>query len=480
MTSKLVIDRLRSTLEDLESLELNSKLSSLSPAAEENAQVDPHILETYECTRDEYLRRRIVQSYLEQLETYDSDKFDAPEIPPERVSELDQRQRRVLAETQSSADLIQSYRNQLKLRFASFQTKKCHLERMVNEMEKDGSADDSDVEDVDEASMKEQEQELVFLKQRVAALRAEASATKSTIAPAEKRVVTAREEFESALTRAKELTNVASLRDFDELKKINAEISRQEAEWEDNASLYESLTNIIEELGGVRIISVSKGSDDRISFTVGISNEHQVKIGLERVVKKPVHNKNDMKVTSAELLTPSIVELSVLGNEQAVRLDIPRLSDLVGLADGLAPGENLRFVLHEACSRVNAIHRRAEDLLKLQSEAITKIGKIVPSNSFGGHDQEIVCTLEEERIAIVLRLTPDCPIVQDSVHIQQLVEIGGWDEAVVQSMMNELRSKQFQSPLQVVAALKEHVCGLVARGIKLPPTPSLPSRMGNN
>ena len=72
--------------------------------------------------------------------------------------------------------------------------------------------------------------------------------------------------------------------------------------------------------------------------------------------------------------------------------------------------------------------------------------------------QEIVCSLNYAQMTAVLRLTPDCPVAPDSAYLDQLVGLGGWDAAVVDSIRQTVsRQQPYSSPVAIVRALKQEI-----------------------
>jgi hypothetical protein len=147
------------------------------------------------------------------------------------------------------------------------------------------------------------------------------------------------------------------------------------------------------------------------------------------------------------------------------------------------PGNQaLQFCIREAVGRIAVTQARAEDLSQLQELALTKIGRIGATtgsackDSFGGLDQEVVCSFNEQ-LTVVLRLTPDSPMVRGSVYIDQIVGLGGWDHLVVEQLKDMINHQQFGSPVRLIRAFQSELERLQSEeGLVLPGTPTLPSR----
>jgi hypothetical protein len=127
-------------------------------------------------------------------------------------------------------------------------------------------------------------------------------------------------------------------------------------------------------------------------------------------------------------------------------------------------------------ARIRIHKARVQELTALRKEYLTKIGKLYhPADSFGGRDQEIVCSLPEG-VTVVLRLTPDCPMVTGSVRVDQIVGVGGWDEGVIESLKATVNMSMCRGPLGMMKVVMAEIQRLQTDGMALPKTPTLPQR----
>lgn len=185
-------------------------------------------------------------------------------------------------------------------------------------------------------------------------------------------------------------------------------------------------------------------------------------------------------------------------------LTVPPMDDLVKLSANLEPIHDLRFVIRETMSRVRTLTTRVDELVRLRSKYLTKITDMPSSSSslvvasssssvggnssniganrlnygHGGDDQEVVCSLNSG-ITAVLHLTTDCPMLNGSAYIHQIVGMGGWDNGCLKRMRTRVNNKKSRGPLEVMDALVEEI-GRVEReeGIHIPRTPVFPRRKG--
>ena len=179
-------------------------------------------------------------------------------------------------------------------------------------------------------------------------------------------------------------------------------------------------------------------------------------------------------------------------------------------------GENLRVVLREILARITMVKERVEMFTKLQQEPVV-VATIGPfctttSNSVSStttttmlHDQEVVCSLNDPPMTMVLRCTGNCPLMDDSIYIDQLHGIGsGWgdipsrihEKLLPQSQRSSstendgggaatatldatknMKQYRFRTPLDIIHAVREEVqlC-MHQQQFVLPDTPRLPIR----
>jgi hypothetical protein len=150
---------------------------------------------------------------------------------------------------------------------------------------------------------------------------------------------------------------------------------------------------------------------------------------------------------------------------------VPHLDDLVRLTEQMAPAESIRFVLAEAMGRLSILQARAVEFAALSDLVTTlQIGEYTcgtaDDNGFGGDDQDVTCTIptglsvgKKQLVKVVLRLTPDCPLVQGSVYIDQMLVQGGDDskattDAAFETLTNDMNAKRFASPVELMQAVR--------------------------
>ncbi|KAI2505192.1 hypothetical protein MHU86_9280 [Fragilaria crotonensis] len=187
---------------------------------------------------------------------------------------------------------------------------------------------------------------------------------------------------------------------------------------------------MIEKLTGITILSVTNAEDGKaIILVVQLLGVHELEFRLEPDPRR----QSNLRIQSAKFLTSTIVRGASVDNTSQVELRIP--------------------------------------------EYLTKIGALHHSgHSFGGEDQEIVCSINEG-VTVVLRLTPDCPIGDGSAYLDQIVGVGGWDQGILEGLRERVNDARHRSPVKLMDSLKDELSRLQEIGsISLPTTPTMPTR----
>jgi hypothetical protein len=312
-------------------------------------------------------------------------------------------------------------------------------------------------DDVDDQALADQDAELVALQARKAALAKELRAVQDENLRVEK-----------SLAKKKTL-----LEGYDvDLSKVEAESGELEeavARVQEMKAFYQDMIALTEKLSGIQLEDVRQENEHDIVVQLRLLSDHLVDFHLEPAPQNALRLANVQFQTSTTLQGPSPADKSL----QRVSLSIPSMDDLVAYSmQQLEPGEDLRFVVLETVGRISAAQARVGELVRLQSIALTQIGTATETNY-----QEVVCSLIEAPITIVLRLTLDCPLLDGSVFVDQLVGVGGWDGSVLESIRTNLQAVQWARPTDVVIWLQSELRRLESEaGVVFPQTPKLPVR----
>ena len=187
------------------------------------------------------------------------------------------------------------------------------------------------------------------------------------------------------------------------------------------------------------------------------------------------------KLETSTIITDSIHDINKIinGKSYNVSMEIPPLDDLVSLSQNLKPLDSTRFILRETMARIRSISQRVDMLAQLKDKYLTKVTNPMKNKvkfGYGGEYQEVICSLPCQ-ITVVLRLTCDCPLLDGSVYIHQIVGVSGWDKKCLERMQKKINSKRWRNPIDVMDALDEEIERLLLEeGVCLPKTPTLPMK----
>ena len=450
--------QLRDTLEQLQAYTLPSKFSDTGTTAAAAAALSDDIVNRYQHARNSYLQKRMQEVFYEHLASFDGQDFAFPNIPTEEEKQL-LRERRLRAQQALKETAVQVNQQFLELKYSyeALVDQRQDLVKRVQDMEEsvfepnDNFQDSEEEEDtLEEGQLAAQEQRLATLRHRRAELEAELA-----------QIRTETEQKQHLLTKQQHPQRVLSPTTVAELEQDNTKIVelREMTDW------YDTMRGVLEELSGIKIITVDAAEEQVTILNVMLLESYQVMIGLKS------DGRDALLVTTAQF--SSSVQVSV---DDSLELTVPALDDLVQICSTLGPVEDLRFLLRETMARLRIHQARVQELTTLRKLYLTKIGTLHHSvDSFGGQDQEVVCSLQEG-VTVVLRLSPDCPLVTGSVKLDQIVGIGGWEEHVIESLKMTVNSHMCRGPLEMMEILTGEIKRLQSDGMVLPKTPTLPQK----
>jgi predicted nucleic acid-binding Zn-ribbon protein len=472
------IQDLAEALQSLESFELPPQFQST------NIPVDTALLERYQQAREQYLKRRIIQSYLSVVQQFDGKGFPNVETPTqEQWKELHAKRDQVRAQVQGLIQQIQIRVPQLQAQYMTLQSRQAEMQQVLKDLQEHQSQEENDDttmdviptdEDISEEELQAQESELEELQQR----KVEILQQIQNVQQSNTRIQMELQKKASQLRALNIDPENITPELLASLKERQAKEAEENAKWKDIIDFYDGLRQVLEELSGMKIIKVERGTDGLL-MQVQFQPNHTLQIHLT------ASSKTSLRVSKAHWVTPTLLEGPA--NAQGIvafSMNIPPVDDLVRLAAPLAPGDDLRFLLHQSLARVSVFTRRVQELSILQQQPglLMRMGQAYyDPHGFGGQDQEIICSLNDSLISVVLRLGPECPIMPHSVTIAQLVGMGGWDTHVLQDVQKaveaSLDDRTSASPVQVIGLLKETLVQWQLQGkLHMPVTPKLPQR----
>eukprot|EP00985_Skeletonema_marinoi_P019208 scaffold10932_cov136-Skeletonema_marinoi.AAC.1 len=530
--------KLQAAVKDLQSTQLNLPQNHhRSNNNKENATnttnttpfTNPHLLQNYKSARQTYIEQRTTELFLDHLQQYNATthtlSLPAPVDPSER-SALQSRQTEILANIQETMESVNGGMQEVKVKYAAFEEKREEFVQIVEGMERQRiimSDDDhmdeeeEDGEEITEQDVAEQQDHLHQLQQRKLDLENRLRSVQAQIVDVEddchrtKQVVnevrekTGRKPLDwSGFTE-----NENGGTDVEYICNVDNEIvelQEKAAELKQSSDFYDGIRELMEELGGVKILSSSacEQEEDGFTLTLKLLGSHLLDIRLKK--SSSVGGGESLFVASAKLTTPttfpmpesqpetmtedtenltetinqslSNVSLSkIMSQKQTVSIVIPPLDDLVKWSRSLESSQGIRFVLVETMARIRTLDARVAELTHLRQNYAAQVYDIetnLESAQFGGAEQEVVCAINEG-ITVALRLTVDCPLVPGSVYISELFGVGGWEEEKLAALKKVVEERRCKGPVEVMEVMvKEIRRRRHEEGWAIPLTPSLP------
>ena len=466
------MEAIRSELDRLKQLE-TQLLSQASWANEGSPRslVDSALIQRYEEARDLYLQRRLENLLVDHIATYQPDDeeepFEFPHVDDEEEAQaLEGRHAKALAKLQTSLDLIQEQVTKLKATKEAVAVRRQELEHMIQDLDGDDEEmGDDDNDTVDDAA--NQQERIEELQQRKARLQEELAKIQQETKEAQERALHKQEQLAILQNPQEDLS--AQEQKIEELREMKL--------------FYDSLREVLEELGGVKILQVEEDSIKRnLILTLSFYEEYHVQVELE------VYRKVFLKVVHAQWISDPLVypaaenasEETIIGKEKKKDdffLTMDALDDLVRVAKTtLGPPHDIRFVVRETLARIRIAQERVEELEILRRHVLTKV--------HGGN--QVVCSLNEG-LVIIIRL------YERFIRLDKIVGVGGWDEQttkMIQTSVSERLEKEYPqddtevmlfgskvTPLMIVQYVQNELEQLqTSQGIQHPRTPRFPER----
>jgi hypothetical protein len=520
--------------------DINSTISSNSTAA----MLDAKLIQRYESLRHEYISKTIEKAVLEEVVTFDGTTFDRnnknddDDNTEHQQQLLEQRHEQVLADVIQAARQVHAQAVHVQTERAVLQQRKAEILRMVEELEgangnrKNVNDDDNgdvhmdgiDVSEQDfaaeEACLADLQEQKVLLQAKLRLLQQETHEmeqdTKNMLESEQLQKVLA----DKMLSQNDDdhdndmiaVYNQARAR----LQAENDELRQKVKENKEMISYFDGIRLVMQELGGIRLLSVEQpktttttttgtqsddtdndNSSDVLVLTVQFLKRHDVEIHLQARENETKRNADTMRVTHARIITPTVLQgpAAAPATNKVVKLDIPPLDDLVQVAKSMPDAKGLHFLVAAILDRLETIQLRVEELSILQNSALAVlthvgptyttsttatnvIGKNVSTTSLliaGGQHvhqhQEIACRLVAYPLVAILRLSPDCPRRAGSVVLDQVVVVQDGNtetptavfaqgkEQLLDDILKNLQERQgeFTSPVQVIQAIVERV-----------------------
>ena len=420
------------------------------------------------------------------MENYDNEKFVLQTPSQEELKGQRVKNAEVLAALQKTVEKASTLRSENVKNFQEFERKREELSDIVSKMERHSSEGEdetmSDGEEVTEDVVAAQEEELnaltekrVMLEQKLQAVRGQISQVENDVhntqrAVNEVRVKTGRKPIDWKESNG-------DVEYFSVKESVDAEVAEMQdriGELQSSAEYYEGMRELMEELGGVRLLETkgADGADQGFVLTLMLLGSHILEVTLSKE-----GSKSELRVKDAKLLTSMSIPVPHPNEEETANLTqtmhsismsnlslskimsqkpsesvvIRPLQDLVAFSQQLESTHGIRFILSETLARIRTAHSRIEELTLLRSKYAAQVYDIESTG-----EQEVVCALKEG-ISIALRLGADCPLVKGSVYISELCGVGGWEEDKLQELKKTVGERRCRGPVEVMEVMVEEI-----------------------
>lgn len=455
--------KIRVLEEELATSKWNDNDSSSPKAVAAN-----NLLKNYEDARNLYMQRRLEEFVVDEISGLDerTNEIDLSHVPGLAASEdsdeseyqrnIDQEHAQALAKLETATEGVRAVLTNMRNTYQTIISRRKELEQMVKDMEetKANAGDDDATNEpmmIDSADAEAEREKLEALQYRKRQLQEEHA---RLVRKKEERIQSISQHREElAILKEEESNLMKSGKDPSEFRKKISELKAMK-------EFYDSLREVMEELGGVKILQAKEDDKSHHLFLkLALYEKHQVGVELE------VYRKTMLKLVNAKwITTPAVTSLPIPlsdgENVEPFTLPVDSLEDLVQTAKtSMGPPHDLRFIIREACARLRNLQNRVDDIAILRRCFLTKVV---------GNDQ-VVCSLNEG-IVIVMRL------YDQWVKVEQIVGVSGWDQSTTDKI-HEAVSKKEESwtPSKVVELVQAQVEQLKSQD-GLPRTPKLPIR----
>eukprot|EP00536_Pseudo-nitzschia_multiseries_P009047 jgi/Psemu1/297131/fgenesh1_pm.245_\ len=439
------------------------------------------LLERYKKAKSLYIQRRLETFMVDNVTGFNenTNRFEIPDIPSitknntasktteddessnnnsddDAASSLEEKHAKALADLETAAQGISAKLSNMRKVYQTVISRRKELEQMVQDLEQDeDQGSDTEIDEdqgmsIDIGDTDAEREKTELLQQKKRELEEEYSRLLKAKEERMKSISHSRDEL--ALLQEEESKIIQSGKDPTQFREKIKELKEMK-------EFYDSLREVMEELGGVTILGAREDVESRHLFlTVSIYEKHRVEFELE------VYRSTLLKLVNAKWLTnPVLISIPVDDiHQEQFSLPLDPLDDLVQTAKtSMGPPHDLRFVVREACARIRIIQSRVDDIAVLRRRVLTKVV---------GNDQ-VVCSLNEG-IVIVMRL------YDQWVKVEQIVGVSGWDDSTT-AKIQEVVSKRDETwtPNLVVELVQKEVERMKEQdGLVLPKTPVLPLR----
>lgn len=546
------LTKLRAAVQDLQSAKLNLPQNFLDNNKENNSNKNNVVvnstqlsLQKYKSARETYIQQRTSEMFLDLLKQYDpvSNTFPLPTEPTDEERQaLQVRKENILNSIRDTMKNVNDEMRTVQAEYGQLEEKREEFVQIVEGMERserqnrmNGGSDPMDEEEDDddataedgeitEEDVAEQEDRLEELQQRKIEMENRLRSVRAQILDVEDDC----HRTKQVVNQIREKTGRAPLDwrgftttdgndnsvDNNDVEYISlgqgveneiAEMQEKAAELKQSADFYDGIRELMEELGGVKILSSStleeREGKGGFTLTLMLLGSHILEIVLKKLSLDDSLSVVNAKLTTSttfpipetrpeemnedtanltETINQSLSNVSlskIMSQKQTVSIAIPPLDDLVKWSRSLESSQGIRFVLVETMARIRTLDARVSELTHLRSNYAAQVYDIESSpesSRFGGAEQEVVCAINEG-ITVALRLGVDCPLVPGSVYISELFGVGGWEEEKLVALKKVVEERRCKGPVEVMEVMIDEIRKRRNKdGWAIPLTPSLP------
>lgn len=546
------LTKLRAAVQDLQSAKLNLPQNFLDNNKENNSNKNNVVvnstqlsLQKYKSARETYIQQRTSEMFLDLLKQYDpvSNTFPLPTEPTDEERQaLQVRKENILNSIRDTMKNVNEEMRTVQAEYGQLEEKREEFVQIVEGMERserqnrmNGGSDPMDEEEDDddataedgeitEEDVAEQEDRLEELQQRKIEMENRLRSVRAQILDVEDDC----HRTKQVVNQIREKTGRAPLDwrgftttdgndnsvDNNDVEYISlgqgveneiAEMQEKAAELKQSADFYDGIRELMEELGGVKILSSStleeREGKGGFTLTLMLLGSHILEIVLKKLSLDDSLSVVNAKLTTSttfpipetrpeemnedtanltETINQSLSNVSlskIMSQKQTVSIAIPPLDDLVKWSRSLESSQGIRFVLVETMARIRTLDARVSELTHLRSNYAAQVYDIESSpesSRFGGAEQEVVCAINEG-ITVALRLGVDCPLVPGSVYISELFGVGGWEEEKLVALKKVVEERRCKGPVEVMEVMIDEIRKRRNKdGWAIPLTPSLP------
>mmetsp|Transcript_62421 Transcript_62421/g.71703 ORF Transcript_62421/g.71703 Transcript_62421/m.71703 type:complete len:488 (+) Transcript_62421:82-1545(+) len=461
-------------IKDLETEMVDSKwIEEPSPRATFDFQNS--LLERYQEAKSLYMQRRLESIMVDQVSTFDptSNEFDTPNTCGDNV-EIEEKNAKAVASLETAAQGIRASISNMRNSYQAVCSRRVELEQMIQDIEQDDgndadTNDDQDQEMVDTDGKFGSEEEVVSEREKIDVLQQRKRQLQGDLT----RLVKEKEDRLSSIVQSRE--ELVLLKE-EESKILESgqdptQFHEKIKELKEMKEFYDSLREVTEELGGVKILKAREDNESKHLFlNLVIYDEHQIEIELE------VYRKSLLKLINAKWVTnPIVSSMKSLDSQvddksktdevvkrEHFSLPLYPMDDLVQVAKtSMGPPHDMRFVIRETCARIRNTQNRVDDIAILRKRVLTRVV---------GNDQ-VVCSLNE---GIVI----DMRLYDQWVEVEQIVGVTGWEKETTDKIHKVVsRRDESWTPSVVVNLVQKEIERLKEQdGLEIPKTPVMPSR----